>query len=219
MLLALLVLSPAPAPWRAPVDAPVAARFAYSSARPFARGQRRGIDFAAPAGAHVVAPCPGRVAHAGPVPGRGLGVTLRCGRLTATVLGLASLSARAGTRALPGQRLGLASGVLPLRLGARVTGRRFGYVDPLGLLRARPPRSAPPVPLRAPRSRARRAPPPPVPARIARPRARRLPIRAAATAWLGAGLLATALTAGVALPGRRRRRRLAPAPSPSRPPD
>src|SRR3954469_2774000 len=90
----LAAVPPAGAAWRAPVAGPLVGRFAYSPRDPFAAGQRRGVDFATASGAPVRAPCSGRVAYAGPVPGRGLGLTLRCGRLTATLLGLSSLTVR-----------------------------------------------------------------------------------------------------------------------------
>src|SRR3954452_1999416 len=86
--------------WRWPVASrEVAGRFAYSPRHPFAAAQRRGIDVAAAPGATVRAPCGGRVSFAGPVPGgRGLGVTVRCGALVATHLGLGRLPPRRGGR-------------------------------------------------------------------------------------------------------------------------
>ena len=211
LLATVVAAPPAGAAWRPPVDAPLASRFAYSPARPFAAGRRRGIDFAPRPGAPVRAPCAGHVTYAGPVPGRGLGVTLRCGHLTATLLGLSSLAVRGGSLALPGAPVGRASGAVPLRLGARVTGRRFAYLDPLPLLGGHapaPPRpSAPPL---GPRPRPRAGPPVPEPAIPPRPRAGRVPAsaRVPLAAWLGAALLAATLSAGVALPRLRRRARM-----------
>src|SRR5947209_19587628 len=83
-------------PWRRPVAGAVVARFAYDHSRPFTRGARRGVDFSAAAGEPVRAPCAGVVAYAGRVPRFGTGVTLHCGRLTATVLGLRALAVRGG---------------------------------------------------------------------------------------------------------------------------
>src|SRR3954454_10061407 len=210
LLLALLLFAPsaAAAAWHRPVDAPVAQGFAYSASRPFAAGQRRGLDFAVRAGARVRAPCTGRVTYAGAVPGRGLGVTLHCGRLTATLLGLSSLSTHAGLLAPAGTPVGLASGALPLRLGARVTGHRFAYRDPLPLLGSdpAPPSPSPLAPPRGPSADARRRPPLPAPAVLRRPRASPGASRVPLTAWLGAGLLAAALTAAVSLPRIHRRR-------------
>jgi hypothetical protein len=172
--------------WRWPVHGDVVASFAYSPRRPFAAAQRRGIDVAAPRGAAVRAACGGRVSFAGRVPGgAGLGVTVRCGRLVATHLGLARLAVRRGERVVAGARLGAVGPAGRLRLGARVAGHRFGYVDPLRLLGADPrpaaPRVAPAPPGRVPRPQPRplgraplprptAAPRPSSPPRVAAPR-------------------------------------------------
>jgi hypothetical protein len=107
-----------------------------------------------------------------------------------------------------GDRLGRL-GARGLHLGARRSGRRWGYVDPLSLLAGDPAaRSAPPV--GAPRWRA--GPPPLAPRPAAAPVVLRwsAPLAAAArpaapvVAWLGLGLLTAALPAlGI---GRVRRR-------------
>jgi peptidase M23-like protein len=132
-------------PWRRPVDGAVARPFRFDPRQPFAAQRRRGVDLAAPPGAVVRAACAGRVSHAGPVPAHGLGVSIRCGELTATHLGLRALAVRRGARVGRGQPVGRlgASGVL--RLGARVTAQRFGYLDPLALIEAERPRSRPPL--------------------------------------------------------------------------
>src|SRR5215212_3450241 len=88
--------------WAAPIAGPIAGRFAYDASRPYARGQRRGIDFAAPRGARVAAPCAGRVSFAGALPGGGVGVTVRCGALAATVLGLGRPAVRRGAVVMAG---------------------------------------------------------------------------------------------------------------------
>ena len=88
VLAALVGASPASAGWTRPVPGGATGRFAYSRARRFAAGERRGVDLRAVRGAPVRAPCSGRVSFAGRVPGFGLGVSVRCGGLVATVLRL-----------------------------------------------------------------------------------------------------------------------------------
>src|SRR3954447_4246755 len=234
-LFALLVPRPAGAApslrdhrWRWPVEGAVVGRFAYARSAPFTAGARRGIDIAAAPGAAVRSACRGRVSFAGAVPGgRGLGVTVRCGALVATHLGLARLVVRRGRRVAAGTRLGAAGPAGTIRLGARRSDDRFGYVDPLALLRGdgppdgpampgpasrRGPRpSARPAPLgRAPLRRAPASPParvPHAPVTIApRPRPAAHDGRGAAIpagAWAGLIVLA----ARVPLGGRVRRRR------------
>ena len=152
-LFALLLPRPAAAAWRLddrwrwPVDGIVVGRFAYDRTASFAAGARRGIDIAAAPGAAARSACRGRVTFAGPVPGRrGLGVTVRCGPLVATHLGLARLGVRRGARVLAGTRLGSVGPAGRVRLGARRAADRFGYVDPLSLLRGDGPPRDPAVP-------------------------------------------------------------------------
>src|SRR4051794_4558708 len=138
--------SPVRERWRWPVESrTLAGRFAYSPRHPFATAQRRGLDIATAPGATVRSACGGRVTFAGPVPGgRGRGVTVRCGALVATHLGLGRLAVRRGSRVAPGARIGAVGPAGRLRLGARVPAERLGYVDPLRPLREeRPP--APPL--------------------------------------------------------------------------
>ncbi|HEX2102944.1 MAG TPA: peptidoglycan DD-metalloendopeptidase family protein, partial [Solirubrobacteraceae bacterium] len=146
------------AAWRWPLQGELAQRFAYTRAHAFAAGARRGIDIAGVAGARVGAACGGRVTFAGRVPSWGLGVSVRCGRLIATHLGLRVVAVRRAAAVAPGSRLGRLGAGGRLRLGARRAADRFGYVDPLRLL-GDPPAGAPvpAVPLgRAPRDRHRR---------------------------------------------------------------
>jgi hypothetical protein len=201
--------------WRWPVPShALAGRFAYSPRHPFAAAQRRGVDIAVRAGATVRSACGGRVTFAGRVPGgRGLGVTVRCGALVATHLGLGSVAVRRGARVAVGTRLGAAGPGGRLRLGARVAAERFGYVDPLGLLREERPPAVPAAPLgRAPRRpRVPRLPAPPRP--LARPR----PVAAPpadgaglpAGAWAGLVVLAAGVPLGGVVRSSRRRRRVA----------
>jgi murein DD-endopeptidase MepM/ murein hydrolase activator NlpD len=138
--------------WRWPLRGPVVGAFHLSPRAPFARGQRRGIDVSAPRGAVVRAACAGRVSYAGPVPRRGLAVSVRCGALVATYLGLGRLAVRAGSRLAAGQALGTLGSAGRLRLGARRTADRRAYLNPLTLLAderpAPPPLGPAPRPVR-----------------------------------------------------------------------
>ena len=223
--------------WRAPVPGPVLGAFHFDPADPYRAGQRRGVDLMAPRGAAVRSACAGLVTAAGRVPGRGRGVTVRCGSLVATHLGLAGLRVRRGQAVASGAPIGTALGP-SVRLGARRAGRRHGYLDPAVLLGAPGgPRPGPVVaPGRGPRALGRPSGPwpgaspvaPLGPAPFPRVRpvgrpARHAPAtapvrpgapprlaapRPSALAWLGVGLLAVALPAGGVLRrGAGRRRR------------
>jgi len=203
--------------WRWPLRGPVVGAFHVSPDAPFARGQRRGIDLSAPAGAVVRAACPGRVTFAGALPRRGLAVSVRCGELVATYLGLRRLAVRPGLRVGRGQDLGALGPIGRLRLGARRAGDRRGYLDPLTLLadgHAAPPRLGP-----APRALRMRPPRRVRPVRPVRPAGRPpafapAALRATAShrlpwpAYPALALVASTLPVG-GLVRRRRRRRAA----------
>jgi hypothetical protein len=197
----------AAARWHWPLRGELTGRFRVTPASPYAAGQRRGIDIAAAPGTAVGSACSGTVTYAGPVPRAGLGVTVRCGRLAATHLGLATVAVRAGSRVAPGTRLGAVGQEGRLRLGARVADRPSGYVDPLGLL-APDPVPRPPL---GGRPRARPAVPPPlaVPSRGPAPPAAPPPVPW--PAWVGVGLLAAGLPLGALTRRTARRRRSAAA--------
>jgi hypothetical protein len=136
-----------------------------------------------------------------------------CGALTASYLWLASVAVRRGNPVGVGDRLGRL-GARGLHLGARRTGRRWAYVDPLSLLAGDPAaRRAPP--LAAPRwrlgPRPLGSPPRPAPfvLRWSSPVAAAARPAVPVVAWLGLGLLAAALPALGLRRSRRRRRRAA----------
>jgi hypothetical protein len=206
--------------WRMPLTSgTVVGAFSFERAAPYARGQRRGIDLRGVPGARVVAACAGVVAYAGRVPGWGRGVSLRCGGLVATELGLASALVARGARLWPGATVGRLGRSGLLRLGARRAGRRQGYVDPLNLL-GRDKRFAPPAvaprsgPAAGPSSRAtppialvasRRT----VAAEIAHATVSAAPHTAALSwpAWAGLALLVAGVGGGGAVRWPRHRRR------------
>jgi Peptidase family M23 len=207
--------------WRWPLRGPVVGNFHVSPPAPFARGQRRGIDVSAPAGAPVRAACGGRVTFAGALPRRGLAVSVRCGALVATYLGLGRLAVRAGARVGPGAPVGALGRGRRLRLGARRVGDRRGYLDPLSLLGddVRQPRPLGP----APRHRFHRPLPATAPALLPAP----APSGPPATphrpvpwpAYPAVALVASALPVGGLVRRRRReRRRTRSATVPSAPP-
>jgi Peptidase family M23 len=186
----------------------VAGSFAFDRAAPYERGRRRGIDLRARPGARVLAVCSGVVTHAGRVPRWGRGVTLRCGGdgLVATELGLASVAVARDGWVVAGAAVGRLAARGVLRLGARVAGRRHGYVDPAALLGGREGDGGPMGPAVAP--------PPRVAARLPRatataPRVAVQPTAAPAVPWLvpaGLALLAAAATTTRTARERRRRR-------------
>jgi hypothetical protein len=198
--------------WRQPLPGVAVARtFSFDPAAPYARGRRRGIDLRARPGTAVLAACAGTVTHAGRVPRWGPGVTLRCGGLVATELGLGGApSVRRGAAVRAGAVLGRLGPRGVLRLGARRAGARHGYLDPLALLGGEAPSPAPPAvappPPRGPRAPVplRPRPPrrPPAPTRAADPAPTRLPW----PIWVGLGLLAAGAGGGSVARRRRRRR-------------
>lgn len=239
--LALLMFRPTLAAaegWRWPVRGEVLERFEYGS-DPFAAGQHRGVDIAAPLGTPVRSACSGQVRFAGRAGDAGRVVSVVCGGLTATYLHLDSIAVRRGEAVGAGDWLGrVGRSGRPrradphLHLGARRIGERFGYVDPLALLVetsgvpgvpgapvvpvARPGRPQPIPALRGPAGLG----PAPAPAPVAAPSPRRRPsgVRATPapvgaqlpwTVWAGVALLALALPLP-ALRHRGARRRAAP---------
>jgi hypothetical protein len=191
--------------WRLPVDGPVKQNFNYRRAAPFERGARRGVEFGARAGQVVHAACSGIVSYAGPTP-KGEVVTLRCGALVATHLGLANTNVARGAAVRAGSPIGKA-GADGVGLGARRFNDRWGYVDPLRLMAPRAPALGP-----VPSGRFRRlrrpalepdAGPRPVRAHSARESHDNAPL----AAWVALALVAATLggAAGGAVSSVRRR--------------
>jgi hypothetical protein len=151
------------------VAGPVVTPYANGS-DPYAGGQHRGIDIAAPVGTPVVAAAGGLVTFAGPLGSSGLTVAIRTDDgFDTSYLHLSAASVGAGDRVATGAPIGRVgttgrrSAVAPhLHFGVREAGSRFAYRDPLDFLPVVP--SAPPQPAARPAPmttpvRARTAPP------------------------------------------------------------
>src|SRR5215212_2311087 len=169
-LVAFFVLAqPANAAWVWPVDGHVITPY-RNGADPYATGQHRGIDIAAPVGAPVVAAAGGDVRFAGTAGSSGVTVGIRTADgYDTSYLHLSSLSVRAGARVAAGERIGavgttgVRSAAAPhLHFGVRDAGSRYDYHDPLAFLP--PPATAPEPPATAPVPVTAPAPAPPAPA-------------------------------------------------------
>ena len=145
-LLALLLPAEARA-WTWPVSGEVVTRY-RNGPDPYAGGQHRGIDIAAPAGAAVVAGRAGTVVFAGSLGGAGLTVSVRTsdGRFDTSYLHLGSTAVARGAAVSEGDPIGtvgtsgrMTVGEPHLHFGVRTAGTRHDYHDPLALL---PPRAA-----------------------------------------------------------------------------
>ena len=171
-----LALSGSAAAWSWPADGQVLRAFELGS-DPYAAGQHRGIDVAGAAGSPVRAPAAGTVTFAGSVPTHGRGVTiLTADGYSVTLFHLASVEVVKGDMVDEGGPVGTMGssgepehGVPSVHLGIRAADRQDGYVDPIGLLPARPaqPASPPPAAASAPvavptPASTPTAPPPPV---------------------------------------------------------
>jgi peptidase M23-like protein len=136
-------VSPALA-WTWPVDGPVLQPFVFDPDNPYAGGQHRGIDIAAPTGTSVLAPAAGTVSFAGSVPGGGLTLAIRTpDGYSVTLVHLGALGVARGATVDEGAVVGSVgpSGEPELpepyfHLGIRVAADQQGYVDPLSFLPA-----------------------------------------------------------------------------------
>src|SRR4051794_6682004 len=136
--------------WAWPVHGEVLTQFRNGD-DPYAAGQHRGVDIAAPLGTPVVAASAGTVVFAGVVGSSGLVVSERSadGRYELSYLHLSAVSVRRGDVVGRGDRVG-ASGVSGTRsveqphlhFGVREAGDRHAYLDPLTFL-APPPAEGP----------------------------------------------------------------------------
>lgn len=131
-----------------------------NGADPYAAGQHRGIDIAAPIGTPVVAASGGEVRFAGTAGSSGLTVSIRTadGVLDTSYLHLSATAVKKGDRVSTGDRIGAVgttgkrSATAPhLHVGIRDAGTRHAYHDPLGLLPPAPPPSERPRPAPAPK--------------------------------------------------------------------
>ena len=167
LLIALLLPASARASgdWAWPVRGEVLTTFRNGS-DPYAAGQHRGVDIAAPVGADVVAAVAGTVRHAGVAGDSGLTVSVRAGEHDVSYLHLSAVAVKEGQTVAAGTRLGAVgtsgrrSVAAPhLHLGVRRAGRAPRIPRP-----ARLPGAAVRGPARGParrsgaRTRARRAP-------------------------------------------------------------
>src|SRR2546423_8378272 len=153
LIAALLVCPQAAASptWQWPVEGRVITPY-RNAADPYAGGQHRGIDIAAPVGTPVVAAAAGTVTFAGPAGSSGLTVAVRTDDgFDTSYLHLSAIRVRAGELVAAGADLGAVgtsgrrSAAEPhLHLGVREAGSRFAYRDPLDFLP--PPPAASPAP-------------------------------------------------------------------------
>lgn len=149
-VLAVLVLCPQAAAlprWQWPVEGPVITPY-RNGPDPYAGGQHRGIDIAAPIGTAVGAAAAGTVTYAGVAGSSGLTVAVSTDDgFDTSYLHLSAIRVRTGDRVSAGQELGAVgtsgrrSAAEPhLHFGVRDAGTRFAYHDPLDFL---PPLAAP----------------------------------------------------------------------------
>jgi hypothetical protein len=181
----LLLTTPAAASWTWPVSGEVITPY-RNGTDPYASGQHRGIDIAAPDGTRVAAAAAGEVRFAGTAGSSGLTVSIRTGNgYDTSYLHLSSLAVRAGGHVDAGDRIGAVgttgtrSATQPhLHFGVRDAGSRHAYHDPMRFLPpvAAGPRAPDPPPLATVPDPAPTPPAAaPAPARVLKPAPRRAP--------------------------------------------
>ena len=185
---AFLVSAPAAhADWVWPVQGEVITPYRNGD-DPYAAGQHRGIDIAAPIGTPVLAAAGGEVRFAGTAGSSGLTVSIRTadGLFDTSYLHLSSIAVHKGDRVSAGDRVaavgttGKRSAAAPhLHFGVRDAGTDHGYHDPLAFLPPPPVPAQRPRPAPAPSPEPEPLPPLGEPAPATRPDARRpIPIPA-----------------------------------------
>ena len=166
-LVAALVLVGSAGAWTWPADGPVLRPFQLG-ADVYAGGQHRGIDVAGQEGSPIRAPAGGTVTFAGSLPTHGRGVTISTADgYSVTLVHLGTIAVAKGETLAEGATVGLmgtsgeAEHAQPsVHLGIRRTAEAEGYVDPIGLLPARPAAPAPnPPPAAVPAPSPAPAPP------------------------------------------------------------
>jgi hypothetical protein len=190
----LLPSSAVAAGWTWPVRGDVVSKYSNGD-DPYAGGQHRGIDIAAPAGARVGAAAGGRVRYVGVAGDSGLTVTVRTsdGRYDVSYLHLSRAAVREGDMVGGGDHLGAVGttgrrsvGQPHLHFGVRDAGSRHVYHDPMDFLPPPTTRSpAPRPPVAVPVGRPLTAPPATVPARAPGPALTGQPAPGPATAPAG----------------------------------
>ncbi|MEA2407489.1 MAG: hypothetical protein QOE69_1608, partial [Thermoleophilaceae bacterium] len=133
--------APARAAWVWPVSGDVITAY-RNGTDPYATGQHRGIDIAAPVGTPVVAAAGGTVRFAGTAGSSGLTISVRTDDgYDTSYLHLSSAAVHAGARVSSGDRIGAVgttgtrSAPAPhLHFGVRDAGTRHDYHDPLAFL-------------------------------------------------------------------------------------
>ena len=150
LVLAALTLCGPAAGWSWPADGDVVRPFSLGGDA-YAAGQHRGVDVGGADGSPVRAPASGTVSFAGSLPTHGRGVTiLTADGYAVTLVHLGSIDVEKGASVAEGDAVGTmgSSGtpehpVPTVHLGIRRADQDEGYIDPLGLLPARPVPAAP----------------------------------------------------------------------------
>jgi hypothetical protein len=145
VVLTALAVTPAAHAWTWPGDGPVLRPFVLGD-DPYAGGQHRGVDIGAEVGAAVLAPAAGTVSFVGSVPGGGRAITIQTAdgyAVTLLQLGTTDVArgedvTEAAIVGAVGQSADAVTTAPHVHLGVRVATDPNGYVDPLGLLPARP---------------------------------------------------------------------------------